>query len=275
MLFRGLMVIAAIAMLVAAPAGARVADHNPIEVTDPGGDSTGAPDITRVTVANDLAGNLLFVVQVGNRTGFAANDGIAIFIDTDRNVQTGVTATGVDYAIGFDGGVPAVGLARWNGTSFEDAPTTTLRGGWAPGYAAVINRSELGNTTAFDFQVVSLLLEGEDIDVAPNTDFGTYTVASPHIETIAPRFSTAAPRAGTTFRLNSVQLKFETDETAPAPKFTCRATLAGKRIRGTGSGGCAFKLPKNAKGKRLVVTITATPTGGKAQTFPAYTFRVR
>lgn len=182
------MVIVAIAMLVAAPASARVADHNPIEVTDPGGDGTGAPDITRVTVANDLAGNILFVVEVGNRTGFAANDGVAIFIDADRSVQTGVAATGVDYLIGFDGGVPAVGLARWSGTTFEDAPSTTLRGGWAPGYAAVINRAELGNTTAFDFQVVSLLLEGEDIDVAPDTDFETYTVASPHIEAITPRF---------------------------------------------------------------------------------------
>lgn len=275
MLFRGLMVIAAIAMLVAAPASARVADHNPIEVTDPGGDGSGAPDITKITVASDLAGNILFVVEVGNRTGFAANDGVAIFIDADRSVQTGAPATGVDYAIGFDGGVPAVGLARWSGTTFEDAPSTTLRGGWAPGYAAVINRAELGNTTAFDFQVVSLLLEGEDIDVAPDTDFETYTVASPHIEAITPHFSSAAPRAGTTFRLNSVQLKFETDETAAAAKFTCRATLAGKRIRGTGSGGCAFKLAKTAKSKRLVVTITATPTGGKAQTFPAYTFRVR
>lgn len=263
------------AALAATPAQARVFDHNPIEVADPGGDSTGAPDITRVTVANDLAGNILFVVQVGNRTGFAANDGVAIFIDTDRSVQTGIAVSGVDYAIGFDGGVPAVGLARWSGTTFEDAPSTTLRGSWAPGYAAVVNRSELGNTTAFDFQVVSLLLEGEDIDVAPDTDFQSYTLSPPHIETIAPRFSTAAPRAGTTFRLRRVQLKFETEETAPAATFTCRATLAGNRIRGTGTGGCAFKLAKTAKGKRLVITVTATPTGGKAQTFPAYTFRVR
>jgi hypothetical protein len=275
MLFRGLTVVAAISMLVAAPVSARVDDHNPIEVSDPRGDSAGAPDITRVTVANDLAGNILFVVQVGNRTGFAANDAVAIFIDTDRSAQTGDPNTGVDYAIGFDAGVPAVAFARWNGTTFEDAPSTTLRGGWAPGYAAVINRAELANTTAFDFGVIAFLLEGEDSDLAPNTDFQTYTLAPPHIQTIAPRWAPTAPRAGASFRLSSVQLTLETEEKAAAATFTCRATLAGKRLRGTGRGGCTFKLAKTAKGKRLVVTVSATPTGGTAQTFPAYTFRVR
>ena len=90
-----------------------------------------------------------------------------------------------------------------------------------------------------------------------------------------PRFSPTAPRAGATFRLQSVALTFESEEKGVAGSFTCRATLAGKRVKGTGPGGCTFKLPKTAKGKQLVVTVTATPTGGKAQTFPAYKFRVR
>ena len=267
-------VAALVAVLSVAPAQGGVQAHNPIEVTDPAGDSSGAPDITRVTVANDLAGSILFVVQVGNRSGFVANDVVAIFIDADRNATTG-NAAGADYAIGFDGAVPGIGLVKWNGTTFEDTTTTTLRGAWSSGYVALIDRAELGSTTAFDFQVVTVLVDGDGSDVTPGTDFETYTIAPPHIASIVPGFSTLKPRAGTTFRLKSVQLALETDETAAAGTFTCKATLAGKRLRGTGSGGCTFKLPKTAKGKRLVVTITAAPAGGKAQTFRPYTFRVR
>lgn len=121
------------------------------------------------------------------------------------------------------------------------------------------------------------LLDGTDdqFDEAPAGLYHDYTLAPPHVGKIAPKWAPAAPRAGAAFRLNSVQLTFETNETAAAATFTCRATLAGKRLRGTGRGGCTFKLAKTAKGKRLVVTITAAPTGGEAQTFPAYTLRVR
>lgn len=262
-----------------APAHARVADHNPVEATDPAGDSNGAPDITRVTVANSLDGFLLFVIQVGNREGIVANDRVSILIDSDQNGQTGAPLGdgGVDYLIGVNGTAQRIFLRRWNGTEFEDAAPPSLRGAWGPGYVAGINRADLGNTSTFDFIVLTGLENGTDdqLDVAPAGVYQRYTIGPPHVASIAPRFSPVTPRAGTTFRLNSVQLTFETEETAAAATFGCRATLAGKRLRGTGPGGCTFKLPKTAKGKRVVITVTATPTGGKAQTFPAYTFRVR
>jgi hypothetical protein len=266
---------ALVAVMGASPAYARLADHNPIEVTDPPGDSGGAADITRVTVANDLSGKILFVVQVGNRSGFVANDIVAIFIDSDKNPATGSPNTGSDYFIGFDATVPAVGLAKWNGTTFEDVATTSLRGAWSAGYLALIDRAELGNTTAFDFQVITALTTSDQHDVSPDGDFQTFAVAPPHIASIAPGFSTLKPRAATTFRLKTVQLTLETDETAAAGSFSCKAKLAGKRLKGTGPGGCTFKLPKTAKGKKLSVTITAAPAGGKAQTFAPYVFTVR
>ena len=269
------LIVACVALLAVTPANGRVADHNPARTADAPGDSGGAPDITGVTVANDLSGNILFVVQVGNREGFVANDVVVIYLDTDRNIATGAPATGADYLIGIDAAVPAIAFAKWSGTEFEDIATTTLRGGWSGGYAALINRSDLGGTTAFDFQVLTLLGTGDDFDRAPESDFGTYTIAPPHIASIVPRFSPTAPRGGATFRLQSVALTYESEEKGVAASFTCRATLAGKRVKGTGPGGCTFKLPKTAKGKQLVVTVTATPAGGKAQTFPAYKFRVR
>jgi hypothetical protein len=273
---RGLiLIVACVSLLAVAPAQGHLADHNPARTTDVAGDSGPAPDITGVTVANDLSGNVLFVVQVGNREGFVAKDLVAVLLDTDRNVGTGTPGTGADYLIIIDAAGPFIGLGKWNGTTFDDVTSSTLRGGWAAGYVALINRSELGNTTAFDFQVVTHLDEGDAFDRAPETDFGAYTIAPPHIASIVPRFSPTAPRGGATFRLQSVALTFESDEKGVAASFTCRATLAGKRVKGTGPGGCTFKLPKTAKGKQLVVTVSATPTGGKAQAFPAYKFRVR
>jgi hypothetical protein len=50
----------------------------------------------------------------------------------------------------------------------------------------------------------------------------------------------------------------ETDEVLMATSFACRATLGGRALRGSGEGGCRFSLPRNARGKRLVLVITAT-----------------
>lgn len=271
--------IAVVAVLSVPSAHGRVADHNPVEVSDPAGDSNGAPDITRVTVANDLSGMILFLVQVANRTGFVANDDVLVYIDSDRSAATGLAERGggVDYLLRIDATGQQISLGRWNGSTFETAPATTLRGEWSAGYVLFVNRSEFGGMNSFAFFVRTRVQShpGNPSDLAPGDGYQQYTLSPPHIEVVRPTFSPASPRAGSTFRLNSVQLAFETGETARAASFACRAMLAGKRIRGTGRGGCTFKLPKSAKGKRFAITLTVAAAGGKAETFRPYTFRVR
>lgn len=268
-----------VAALAAAPAQARVSDHNPVVFPDPAGDSPTAPDITSVAVANTVSGDIFFLIKVANRTAIVANDYAWIGMDTDQNGQTGESNGdgGIDYALVFDGTAGGVLLLRWNGSDYEGVASTTLEAGWDEGYLAKINRAELGNTSALRFFVETGFVEGapDQFDDTPTGAYHLFALATPHVETIAPRWAPASPRAGRTFRLSSVELTFASTEKAAAASFTCRATLAGKRLRGTGPGGCTFKLAKTAKGKRLVVTITATPTGGKAQTFRPYTFRVR
>ena len=279
-MLRTLLLVAALAAtLLAVPAHGRVIDHNPVEATDPAGDGNGAPDITRVTVANDFSGMVLFLVQVANRTGLVAGDDLLIYIDSDRNAATGFSERGggVDYLLRIDANGQQISLGRWNGTSFETAPSTTLRGEWNAGYVLFVNRSDLGGTNGFAFFTRTRLQSrpGTAFDVAPTDGYLTYTLSPPHIEVIRPTFAPAVPRAGSTFRLDRVQLAFETGETARAGSFACRATLAGKRIRGTGPGGCTFRLPRSAKGKRFAITLTVSAPGGKAETFRPYAFRVR
>ena len=268
---------AVVAVLSVPTAHGRVTDHNPVEVTDPTGDSNGAPDITGVTVANDLSGTILFVLEVANRSDFVARDEILIYIDSDRSGATGSPdrGGGVDYRLRID--ATSSDFERWNGTGFAPAPRTTVRVAWVNGYVASVSRSELGGTTSFAFYVRARMQEGpgNQFDVSPTDSLFAYALSPPHIDAIRPSFSPAAPRAGATFKVNSVRIQFETGEVAVASAFTCRATLAGKRVRGTGRGGCTFKLPKTAKGKRLVLTMTATATGGRPESFRPYAFRVR
>jgi hypothetical protein len=274
---RRLLPLAALAVgLAVAPAG--VAHHNPIGMSDPLGDANGAADIVRVTVANDTSGLVLFHVQAPNRTGFVAGDVVLIRIDADRSAQTGEPDrdAGIDYILEIDASANGIFLRRWNGTAFERAETTTLRGVYDGGYVLAVNRADLGNPSAIRFYAVTLLASGApgQADVAPSTSLYDYELSISHVELMTPRWTPAAPRAGRSFRLSALQVTLQTGDRMPAARFNCRATLAGKRLRGTGRGTCTFRLAASAKGKRLVIAVTASPPGGEAET-GVQSFRVR
>lgn len=269
------MIVALGVGIAVAPAPARVAHHNPIGVPDPRGDSSGAPDIARVTIANDTLNRILFLIQFWNRDSLVANDLVFVRIDSDRNAQTGKAdrGTGIDYVVEIN--PPAVTVRRWNGTTFE-RQASTGQAAFSDGYVVLINRSELGDTAALRFYVETGIAGGGAIqtDTAPDVAPYEYALSVSHVEDMLPRWTPAIPRAGATFRLSSLSVTLLTGDTLAAARTSCRATLAGKRLRGTGRGGCTFRLPRSAKGKRLVVDITAAPAGGEAE-IGRQIFRVR
>jgi hypothetical protein len=122
---------------------------------DPAGDNEGAqaPDITTVTVDNDATGLVGIAATVPNRAALTAADTYLFFLDVDRNPATGdPRADGADYVIVVDGEQQAIGLLRWNGTTFEGVPPPpSLNGYWAGGPVVEINRSALGGTAGFNF----------------------------------------------------------------------------------------------------------------------------
>ena len=264
--------------LAVAPAHAGIAHHNPVGVPDATGDANGAPDIVRITVANDTRGRLLFVVQVANRTELVPNDRVYLRIDADRNALTGEAdrGVGIDYTVEIDATARAVALHRWNGAAFVRAQTTTLESVFDGGYVVLVNRSDLGDPAAIRFYVLTALDGGgaDRIDSAPNATVYDYRLSVSHVEAMTPRWAPAAPRAGASFRLNALQLTLQTGDRVVPARLACRATLRGKGLRGTGRGWCTFRLPAGAKGKRLVVSVTAAPAGGEAET-GRQTFRVR
>ena len=76
------------------------------------------------------------------------------------------------------------------------------------------------------------------------------------------------------FQAPVVRITLSDGTTILAPKYRCVAELGGKLLRGKGRGGCTFTLPKNAKGKRLLVTLFVTYKGVTDE-FKPYVFKIR
>jgi hypothetical protein len=236
--------------------------------TDPTGDATGgAADITGVSVSNDASGNITFTLTT-NRSACTSDDIVVIVLDTDRNASTGVG--GLDYAIGLE--ASGAVLLKASGATFTGAAASTLQA-TNNNMTVTINRSDLGSTTGFNFAVVSSLLSNQTAAKDSAPDSGTYSYdlgLKPVLNTLAAKFSPTLPRHGHAFRLAATTLRLEDGSVVKADSITCRATLNGKRL----AGRCSWRIPANARGKRLVVYLTARYQGATA-TFTPWRFRVR
>ncbi len=262
--------IAAIAALVlAGSAGAGQQSY-----MDPGGDSGGA-DVTGVSVTTDPgAGTITFQVQT-NLGSWGENTFLAVLIDADQNTATGTS--GFDYIVtGDPHGGTVVDVANPHVTQ---EPSSLDNGLWT----VTIHAADIGNPAAFNFFV--LTQTGPDPhnpleDRAPDTGLWTYPAAAPAPPPPPPApavtlVSSAATWAGTpvhgkTFRITGVSVRLSDGSSAPATAVACTATLGGKAIS---AYGCAVRLPKTAKGRRLVVRVSGTY--GTTSVGGTYAFRVR
>ena len=244
--------------------------------TDPKDDASNGPDVTQLVVSNDDNGQLTFAFTFGNRpTILTGDDIVAIGIDADRRGNTGDPA-GYEFIFGFlfEGG-GQVEVGQWDGSRFNfDAPQTTLRAADG-GRTLSINRSELGNAMSFDFRVATL--GAGTGDTAPEGGLATiwtYELSlRPEIVSIRASFNLPQPRVGKVFQLRTAVLRLSSGQEVPPTAFTCTATLGGKVLRPTGR--CRWTIPKKgSKGKRFVVTVSATYEGVSAR-FDPYVFRVR
>jgi hypothetical protein len=234
--------------------------------TDPQGDATGgAPDVTQVVVSNDFDGNVTFALTT-DRASFTADDLVFVLMNTDKDSTTGIN--GVDYVLVTSGS--GVQLLRATGASFAPAPQMTLRTEDG-GKTVTINRTDIGDTNGLIFGVVTGLRSNDAAeDDAPDTGSWSYDLdLKPVLDTLEARFSPAKPKHGKPFRLSGTTLRVEDGTIVKADAVTCVAKLNEKRL----AGRCAWRIPASARGKRLVVTLTAHYKGAKA-TFTPWLFRV-
>jgi hypothetical protein len=242
------------------------------------GDGNGAADVKTVVVSNDDAGQVTIRVNVDSLPNPSAT-AVFVLFDTDRNQATGWTdGAGAEYAFVDDESDDSYAFLRWNGSDWVDAPDTTARVSSDNGGATFsINRSELGGTTAFDFWVRTRLGDPDATatDTAPDGDaVWTFELklgaaAAPKITAVMLPAASMLPRAGTTFTFRVGKVVLSTKEAVSPDRVTCKALLAGKTLAAVRPGACAWKLPRTARGKSLVVTFTATYHGASySRRFP-------
>ena len=268
------LLIAAAALVLGLPAAVRAA---PVSFNDPGGDNAAAADIGAVTVDSTTDGFISLKASIANLPQIG-QPGVAIVVfDTDRNGATG-SLVGGDYAFLFDFGSASWGMRRWNGTEYVDAGGDSVAVVGAGTFEVKVRPATLGGATAFNFVVIAASGEVEtaQFDAAPDRGTWFYEVKAPvvTVDTIDAKFVPAAPKAGAVFQAPLVRMRLSDGKTILASRYRCVAQLAGKLLRGTGKGSCTFRIPKNAKGKRLRVTLFVTYKGVTDE-FDAYVFKVR
>ena len=222
------------------------------------GDGGTAPDIVATTLGNTSTGILTFAVAFLNRSVLGPDDIVTVFIDADKNQQTGDEG-GMDYALQVRG--TEIRLARLLGAGrFELVDAPSVQGSWNSGVQSLqVAASDIGNPTSFWFFVHTFVVNGGDaFDDSPDgTALWDYTLQTPDIQSLQTQFTPTAPRAGSRFRVRAVTAHLISDEDVQPDNVSCSATLAGKGLKGSGAGRCSFSLPRSAKGKALRVLVRA------------------
>ena len=240
---------------------------------DATGDAGAAPDITGAVVVN-AGGQLTFTLQVVPTSAMDRTQ-IQLFIDSDANPATGnLNFAGADYIL-LD--VPAdhtFSFGHWTGSDWDwNTPWSTVHVTFlsiAVGFS--VNRSELSNTNQVNAWARTVVDQGGpgNVDTAPDVGLWNYDLAAdgPDIRGVVTTVKPArGPRAGHSFTVGVTGVKLPPDgeatPTIPSPNsFSCAAKLAGRSLKGHGTGGCTFAVPKKSRGKSLTVAVTARYEGG-------------
>jgi hypothetical protein len=230
-------------------------------------------------VTNDDTGQYLF--DVGLAAPYSGSVGMSLYLDTDLNPATGdPQSLGAEYLIIDDNAAQSFYFLMWDGTAWVDSPTNaTVKDLLSTDNKHVllsVNKSEIGNSTGFNFFLVSIEGDASDghWDAAPSgTGSWQYKFQTP-LKLALVAAKSFAVKAGGTWDLAVVVGRADTGGTVgPEGTLVCSATsgstklkLAGHSFISGGSGKptaavCSFKVPKSLKHKVLHATVTVSYQG--------------
>jgi hypothetical protein len=237
---------------------------------DAAGDSGAAPDITGATVV-DVQGQLTVTLMVTNLQR-PSQVQVQLFIDSDADPNTGNTDfAGADYVLLAQEWDNTWEFGHWSGTDWQATPSSTVKVLSFPGVVAFsVNTSELSNTGQVNMWAQTVLDQGGDgkFDAAPDVGLWNYDLGAdgPDIRGIATTAKPSSPKAGKSFSVavTAVKLPPDAEPTPTTPDaYSCSAKLAGRALPGRGTGRCTYTLPKTARGKQLIVSVTVQYEGAK------------
>src|SRR2546423_4850260 len=224
---------------------------------DKSGDSGSAGDITGIDVAADQASGQMIFRLAGSNLSTSANDLTFLFIDSDANPLTGdVDLLGADYAFVVDDST--YDFVHWNGSDWAETANSTVRvNGGGSGLMFSVNRSELGNTSTVNLWARSFNTVDKKSDDAPDDGSYNYSMNAngPDIQSIDLKTApSTGPRHGKKFVVTPAGLKLPAGGPIAATlpeSYSCSAKVGQRVLRGSGTGGCTFALPKKSRGKQL------------------------
>lgn len=236
-------------------------------------DVVSAPDICMANVVTNDNQTITMGIHVHDRAGFAALDTYRILLNADSNATTGApadagAAAGAEFVIDIADG--ASRLSSWNGSSFEPVvPQPEIPTAWSDDYggpALQVGRAALGDPQAFNFILETA--NGEDLDLAP--DSGSWSYAVTPLQLTAGRLAVGPARAGKPLAVAMEVERSDFEIALDEGAIVCRATVAGQRLAGRGlfAGDlvvCSWRLPKNARGKRVTGSVSVTFQGVTAK----------
>jgi len=254
---------------------------SPGTYADKSGDSGTAGDITGLQVAADKASGQIIFRIAGTNLSTSPTTPTLLLIDSDANPFTGDIGTvGADYLFGVDD--TSYGFEHWNGADWVDSPNDTVRvTGGGSALMISVNRRELGNTSMFNLWARSYDSVNKQWDNAPDDGAFNYSIDAngPDIQSAGLKTSPASgPVHGKKFVVTPSALKLPPSGAINAlqlpESYACKATLGQRALRGSGTGGCTFAVPKNkSRGKQFRVTVTVNYQG--ASKGFTYSFKVR
>jgi len=217
-----------------------------------------ALDIAHVLVNNDNAGGLNVLIGFRTTPILPTDADIVLLLDTDGDHSTGDNI-GMEYAVWLYGDDDTYEFLRWNGSDYDDAGDLEVTNLPPLGVLIHLDQSQIGDVNSFDFAVGTA--RGPDdasvIDLAPDSGTWTYKLAiTPAIASVVAQLRPARPIAGHALAIGA-RVRLDTGQVVSATSTLCTARLGGKALRGSRAGGCRFKIPKDAKGKRLVIKLSA------------------
>jgi hypothetical protein len=285
----GLAAAAALASL-ALTASVQAANANPQTFTAPIGNPGTADAVSSVVVSNDPTGSITFTVKFG--APLQSTDAISVYVDADANPATGDQQTaGAEYVLVADMTDNSVSLGAWNGSTWNAAPSSaTLHGGHADTEQTfTVNRSELGNTSAFNFWADSCEGDcgaGHDYQV-PEAGAWNYQLAASVRLTALALYAPKTAKAGADYMAAMVVQRSDTAGfLGNEGRVQCTAKVGGKQVAAVGTivtityqgakvsaALCDVRVGRRSHGKPLTGTITATYAGGSASRSYAATVR--
>ena len=280
---RRFIMLASIALLALTLATGATATHAvtapAVTFTDETGDSGTAADITTVVVANDDLGQYSFDINLA--TPYGAAGGMSVYLDTDLNPSTGDPhSLGADYLIVDDNAANTGYFLKWDGTKWVDAPaSSTVKDLVATDNKRVslsVNKSEIGNSTGFNFFVESTDADGSDghWDDGPSGAGSWQYKLQTVLQLAFVAAQSFAVKAGGTWAVALVVGRSDTGGTVgPEGTLVCSATSGATKLarvtRAFVSGGagkgtaavCTFKVPKKLKHHVLHATVSVSYQG--------------